>query len=170
MFDTLIKTLAMLREQLRSSKPLRFALWLPTLSTSRVFGSEYRTRKTGFYCLNIYLTLQFFVRFSTSLRFGRIYFKVHLHPDVKFWYRILISRVGFWWPASDRAWILRHFRLCGCKTWVTNHLISTEGQKQYLTAWMHAVFGKFTSIALKKFKVMGYCSNYSGTRLLSTEN
>lgn len=92
-FDTLIKTLAMLREHLRSCKPLRFASWFAySLSTSRVFGSEYWTRKTGFYCLNIYLTLQFFVRFSTSLRFGRIYFKVNLHPDVKFWYRILISR------------------------------------------------------------------------------
>lgn len=92
-FDTLIKTLAMLRKHLRSCKPLRFASWFAySLNIARVWIRVLNTEKTGFYCLNIYLTLQFFVRFSTSLRFGRIYFKVHLHPDVKFWYRILISR------------------------------------------------------------------------------
>ena len=92
MFDTLIKTLAMLREHLEAVNHSASRRGLPTLSTSGVFGSEYRTRKTGFDCLNIYLTLQFFVRFRTSLRFGIIYFKVHLHPDVKFGYCILIYR------------------------------------------------------------------------------
>lgn len=99
-FDTLIKTLAMLREHLRSCKPLRFASWFAySLSTSRVFGSEYWTRKTGFYCLIFILLYSFLfvlVRHCDLVEFILKWtYTLMWNFDIVYWYLEVIKRWTF---------------------------------------------------------------------------